>query len=56
VIFNETIEDHIKTLSEVINRLTSVNLRINTEKCTWFKTSVYLLRFVVGQGATKIDT
>jgi hypothetical protein len=56
VIFNETIEDHIKTLNEVINRLTSVNLRINTEKCTSFKTSVYLLGFVVGQGVTKIDT
>jgi hypothetical protein len=55
VIFSETIESHIKTINEVITRLTFVNLRINTEKCTWFKTSVYLLGFVVGQGVTKID-
>ncbi|GAN11418.1 conserved hypothetical protein [Mucor ambiguus] len=46
---------HVKLINIVINRLTSVNLRINVEKCTWFQTSVFLLGFVVGPGITKID-
>jgi hypothetical protein len=39
----------------VLEKLTSVNLKINPDKCTWFRTSLYLLGFIVGPGITKID-
>ena len=55
VLFSKDPVSHIKLINLVINRLTSVNLRINVDKCTWFKTSVFLLGFVVGPGVTKID-
>ncbi|KAG2195429.1 hypothetical protein INT46_008462 [Mucor plumbeus] len=55
VLFSRDTVSHIKLINLVINRLTSVNLRINVDKCTWFKTSVFLLGFVVGPGITKID-
>lgn len=50
---NET--DHIQLINEVIRRLTAANLKINFEKCAWFKTSIRLLGFVVGAGVTTLD-
>jgi hypothetical protein len=55
VLYSRDVKSHVKLINLVINRLTSVNLRINVDKCTWFKTSVFLLGFVVGPGITKID-
>ena len=49
-------EDHAALVKKAIDRLTSVNLKINFEKCTWFKTSIYILGFTVGAGIRKIDT
>jgi transposase InsO family protein len=49
------VKSHIKLINLAINRLTSVNLRINVKKCSWFQTSVFLLGFVVGPGIQKID-
>jgi hypothetical protein len=48
-------EYHAALVKEVIDKLTSVNLRINYEKCTWRKTSIYMLGFVVGPGVIKLD-
>ncbi|KAK4510556.1 40S ribosomal protein mrp2, mitochondrial [Mucor velutinosus] len=48
-------KSHIKLINLAVNRLTSVNLRINVKKCSWFQTSVFLLGFVVGPGIQKID-
>jgi hypothetical protein len=48
-------EHHAALVKEVIDKLTSVNLRINYEKCTWRKTSIYMLGFVVGPGVTKLE-
>jgi transposase InsO family protein len=55
VLYSETIEEHIKLINTVLERLTSVNLKINPDKCTWFRTALYLLGFIVGPGITKID-
>lgn len=55
VLYTVDTRSHVKLINLVINRLTSVNLRINVDKCTWFQTSVFLLGFVVGPGITKID-
>ncbi|KAG2191531.1 hypothetical protein INT47_003618 [Mucor saturninus] len=49
-------EDHAALVKMAIDRLTSVNLKINFDKCTWFKTSIYILGFTVGAGVRKIDT
>jgi len=55
VLYSKDIKSHIKLINLVVNRLTSVNLRINAAKCSWFQTSVFLLGFVVGPGIQKID-
>jgi hypothetical protein len=55
VLYSETIEEHIDLINTVLEKLTSVNLKINPDKCTWFQTSLYLLGFIVGPGITKID-
>jgi transposase InsO family protein len=55
VLYSETVEEHITLINTVLERLTSVNLKINPDKCTWFRTSLYLLGFIVGPGITKID-
>ena len=55
VLYSKDVKSHIKLINLVVNRLTSVNLRINIAKCSWFQTSVFLLGFVVGPGIQKID-
>ena len=55
IIASETIEDHIRDVKKVIDRLTSVNLILNPDKCHWFQHSVYMLGFVVSAKGTSVD-
>lgn len=54
VLFSESVQ-HAQLVKTVIDRLTSANLRINKEKCTFMKTSIFTLGFIAGPGITKID-
>lgn len=55
ILYSETAEEHVALINEVMKRLTDVNLKINFDKCAWFKTSIRLLGFVVGGGITTLD-
>ncbi|CEP06855.1 hypothetical protein, partial, partial [Parasitella parasitica] len=55
VLYSRCAKSHVILINLVLKRLTNVNLKINVAKCTWFKTSVFLLGFVVGPGITKLD-
>ncbi|KAF6214569.1 hypothetical protein GE061_009312 [Apolygus lucorum] len=48
VVATETWEDHVRVLSEVIDRLRNANLTVNYEKCELFKSKLVYLGFVVG--------
>lgn len=51
-----TAETHTENVRRVIERLTSVNLKINVKKCSWYQRSIYLLGFVVESGGIiKVD-
>lgn len=56
VVFAKSAQINVLMVKLVINRLTQVNLRINTDKCSFFQTSVYLLGFIISKNITKIDT
>lgn len=49
------VKNHAKIVKRAIDKLTAANLKINYEKCTFFKSSIYMLGFVIGPGITKID-
>ncbi|EIE89635.1 hypothetical protein RO3G_14346 [Rhizopus delemar RA 99-880] len=55
IIASDSYEQHVKDVKLVIDKLTSVNLIINPEKCVWFQQSVRLLGFVVNTTGTKVD-
>ena len=46
---------HLKLVNEVLKRLTNANLKIGIEKCSWFRSSIYLLGFVIGPQVSKVD-
>ncbi|KAK4519292.1 Methylcrotonoyl-CoA carboxylase beta chain, mitochondrial [Mucor velutinosus] len=46
---------HCELIKEVLRRLTHANLKIGVEKCSWFRSSIYLLGFVVGPHVSKVD-
>ncbi|CEP07940.1 hypothetical protein [Parasitella parasitica] len=48
-------KSHVIPINSVLKRLTNENLKINVAKCTWFRTSIFLLSFVVGPCVTKLD-
>ncbi|KAG1119078.1 hypothetical protein G6F42_013051 [Rhizopus arrhizus] len=56
VVFAKTAQANVLMVKLVITRLTKVNMRINTDKCSFFQTSVYLLGFIISKNITKIDT
>ncbi|KAG2191999.1 hypothetical protein INT47_006066 [Mucor saturninus] len=49
------VKNHASIVKRAIDKLTAANFKINYAKCTFFKTSIYMLGFVVGPGITKID-
>ena len=52
---SSSLSDHCKLIREVLRRLTNANLKIGVEKCSWFRSSIYLLGFVVGPHVSKVD-
>lgn len=56
VVYARNAEFNALMVNLVVRRLSRVNLRINTDKCSFFQTSVYLLGFIISKDTTKIDT
>lgn len=48
VIYSDTWSDHVATLTEVFQRLSSANLTLNLAKCEFWKATVTYLGKVVG--------
>lgn len=55
IISSSSINEHARDVKRVIDRLTSVNLILNPEKCSWFQHSVHMLGFVVNATGIKVD-
>ncbi|KAL6445464.1 hypothetical protein ACFW04_000803 [Cataglyphis niger] len=49
IIFGESIEDMLSRLKQVFSRLRSVNLKLNSKKCSFFKWEIKYLGHVVSQ-------
>ncbi|SAL98522.1 hypothetical protein [Absidia glauca] len=56
VVYSANINDHAKHVQQVINKLTSVNLILNPDKCHFAQQSVYLLGFCVSVKGLSLDT
>lgn len=51
IIFGQTMEEHNRNLIDVFERLRKVNLRLNPEKCNFFKKElIYLGHFISSEG------
>ncbi|CDH61355.1 hypothetical protein RO3G_00241 [Lichtheimia corymbifera JMRC:FSU:9682] len=55
IIFSKTIEDHAHHVAAAIEKLTSVNLILNPNKCHFAQKSVYLLGFCVSEEGKSLD-
>lgn len=55
IICNKTFEEHIRTLTEVFERLRDANLTINFAKCQFCRPSLKYLGFVVDQGGLRTN-
>ena len=55
IVASKDLETHAKDVAKVIDRLTSVNLILNQDKCHWAQKSVYMLGFVVTEMGTMVD-
>ncbi|GAN11632.1 hypothetical protein MAM1_0762c11208, partial [Mucor ambiguus] len=52
---SSSLSSHCELIKEVLRRLTNANLKIGVEKCSWFRSSIYLLGFVIGPHVSKVD-
>lgn len=50
IIFSENMEDHVKHITWVLDRLYNANMRVSREKSNFFKEKVEYLGFVVSRG------
>ncbi|CDH61470.1 hypothetical protein RO3G_12673 [Lichtheimia corymbifera JMRC:FSU:9682] len=55
VVFSKSLEEHAQHVQEVVNRLTSVNLILNREKCHFAQRCVYLLGYCVSAEGRALD-
>ena len=55
LIFSKTIEEHYKTLEEVIQRIGKAGLRINPEKCNILKKEIKFLGHIINEEGIKTD-
>ena len=55
IIYSNTIDGHLKLIETVLERLQSVNLRLNSEKCSWFKKSVRFLGHIISEDGIATD-
>jgi hypothetical protein len=55
IIFSNSLREHANHLKTVINRLTSVNLILNIDKCHLFKTQICILGYMIDRDGKQID-
>ncbi|KAI3351500.1 hypothetical protein L3Q82_020360 [Scortum barcoo] len=55
IIFSDTLEQHESRLLQVLNRLKEYGLKLSSEKCKFFQTSVKYLGHIVSQHGVETD-
>ena len=55
IIVNETFEDHLKWLKEVLDRFAAAGLSMNPDKCLFFRSEVKILGFLINNEGVKVD-
>lgn len=55
VVTGRNLEEHKQNLKQVVERLTSVNLKLNPKKCKFFQSKIYLLGFHVSPNGISMD-
>ena len=55
LIYSDTIEDHLRHLEMVFKRLQSHDLHCRPHKCSFLKSEVKFLGFIVGSGSQRVD-
>lgn len=53
VVFGKNLEEHISNLEKIFDRLDEMNLKVKAQKCSFFKTEVQFLRYVVTTSGIK---
>ena len=54
-LYSHTIEEHLNLIKIVLERLQSVNLRLNRDKCSWFHKSVRFLGHIISEEGIATD-
>lgn len=55
IVVRESFEDHVANLSQVVKRISDANLKLNPEKCIFFKKEVKFLGHVVNESGVSTD-
>jgi hypothetical protein len=54
-VHSTTFDDHMRHLEEVMRRLKEANLKVNYDKCVWFRKRVAILGHVVGSHTVQMN-
>jgi hypothetical protein len=54
-VHSTTFDDHMAHLKEVMLRLKEANLKVNYDKCVWFRKQVAILGHVVGYHTVQMN-
>lgn len=55
IIYSDTLQDHIKHLNTILQRLTQANLTLNMKKCHFFKQQFKFLEHIVSARGVEVD-
>ena len=55
IVFSDSVEEHLKRLEEILQRLRAANLMLKPSKCHFFKRQVEFLGHIVSQDGVSTD-
>ena len=55
IVHSKNLREHLDNIKQVIERLSEASLKINIEKCTWFRTELKILGHIIGNNEVKMD-
>ena len=55
IVFSKTLEEHLKNLQIIFDRLNSHNLKLNPKKCNFFQTDIKFLGHIISKDGIRVD-
>ena len=55
IVFSQTLEEHLRNLQTIFDRLKSHNVKLNPKKCNFFQTDIKFLGHIISKDGIRVN-